>query len=53
MVSMISKSKVYRGSDGKLRYKDSLYVPEDVNKFTLTFIIENFFNNFFEDIAGE
>jgi hypothetical protein len=46
MVSMVAKYKTYRNSDGKLRYNGRLYVPEKLNRFTLDFVTELFFDNF-------
>jgi excinuclease UvrABC helicase subunit UvrB len=45
LVSMIAKSKVYRDIDGRLKYVDSLHVPEDVNRFSLDFYRELFIDN--------
>lgn len=45
MVTMISKDKVYIDVDGKLRYEGSLYVPEDVNRFSLDFYSDMFIDN--------
>jgi hypothetical protein len=45
MVSMIDKKKVYKDVDGKLRYEVSLYVSEDMNRFSLDFIVEMFETN--------
>lgn len=48
MITMIAKNRVHRDVDGKTRYDDYLYVPENVNRFSLDFITENFFNNLME-----
>jgi hypothetical protein len=48
MVSMVAKNKTFRDTDGKLKYEDSLYVPKGLNRFTLDFVVELFFNNLFE-----
>jgi hypothetical protein len=40
VVTAIAKNKVYMGEDGKLRYDGCLYVDENINRFSLSFIEE-------------